>query len=110
MYPDGVGQLVEGWSKNMAAGARYVRVSTMLLVVAWLSLCIQAPWYGPAVYTVVVAQLAWMTSRIGRFGVAALALFPIPLAAFIVVFLRSIFLTVARRRVTWKGRDLRPSA
>ena len=106
MYPSGVRSLVEGWSKNLAGGAGKTRALTLLFVVAWISVCIQAPWLGWFVYAAVVVQLAWMAWRIGRFGVVALVLFPIPLAVFLVVFARSAFLTVVRRRVRWKGREI----
>lgn len=110
MYPGGIRQLVEGWSKNLAGGAMRTRLATLVLVVAWLSLCIQAPFLGPWVYAAVLAQLLWMARRIGRYGIAALVLFPIPLTAFLVLFLRSLYLTVVRRRMSWKGREIRPSA
>src|SRR5207248_7246958 len=110
MYPDGVRQMVEGWSKNLAGGASTTPLFSLLLVIAWVSLCIQAPWYGLVVYGLVVVQLAWMARRVGRFGIVALLLFPIPLLVFIAVFARSIYLTVVRRRVTWKGREINPSA
>lgn len=110
MYPSGVRQLIEGWSKNLAGGAGKTRLLTLLLVVAWISVCIQAPWYGPVVYAAVVVQLVWMVRRIGRFGVLAVLLYPIPLAAFLVVFVRSMFLALVRKTVTWKGREIRRAA
>ena len=110
MYPSDVGQLIEGWSKNLAGGAGKTRLLTLLLIVAWISLCIQAPWYGPVVYALVVAQLTWMVRRIGRFGVLAVALFPIPLVAFLALFVRSAFLTIVRKTVTWKGREINRAA
>jgi 4,4'-diaponeurosporenoate glycosyltransferase len=110
MYPEGFRQLLEGWTKNFAGGAGKTRVVTLVLVVAWTSLCIQAPWLGWPVYAAVVVQLAWMARRIGRFGVLALVLFPIPLFAFLALFVRSVFLTVVRRRVMWKGREIKPAA
>ncbi len=123
MYPGGLGQLVQGWSKNMAGGAGATRPATLALVVAWLSVAIQAAWWaarlvltgdgpgrGPwlalAAYVAVAVQLAWMLRRVGRFGVATAALFPLPLAFFLAVFGRSLVLTLVRRRVRWKGRDL----
>jgi 4,4'-diaponeurosporenoate glycosyltransferase len=123
MYPAGLRQLVEGWSKNLAAGADATRRTTVLLVVAWVSVLIQAawwlgrlvatgdgpgggPWFALAVYAAVVAQLTWMLRRVGRFGALTPLLFPIPLAFFLAVFARSAFLTVVRRKVAWKGRDL----
>jgi 4,4'-diaponeurosporenoate glycosyltransferase len=110
MYPEGLRQLVEGWSKNMAGGAGRIRVSALLMVVSWIGLCIQAPWLGWPYYAAVVAQLAWIARRIGRFGIVAVVLYPIPLCAYLVIFVRSIYLTYVRRRVRWRGRDLNPLA
>jgi 4,4'-diaponeurosporenoate glycosyltransferase len=58
------------------------------------------------VYAAVVAQLVWMLRRVGTYGLLTALLFPVPLAFFLVVFARSAFLTVVRRKVAWKGRDL----
>jgi 4,4'-diaponeurosporenoate glycosyltransferase len=79
-------------------------------VVLWIALCLQAPWLGWPFYAAVVVQLAWMARRIGRFGVLALVLYPIPLLAFLAIYVRSIYLTYVRRRVSWRGRDLNPLA
>ena len=106
MYPGGLRQLVDGWSKNIAAGAGATRLPTLVLVVAWVSVLLQAPWLGPVVYAAGVVQLAWMWARIGRFGVLTAVLFPLPLLAFVVIFVRSLLLTLIRRRVPWKGRQV----
>lgn len=45
-------------------------------------------------------------SRIGRFRKSSFALYPIPLAGFIVLFLESIFLRRVLKRVSWKGRRI----
>ena len=119
MYGGGLRQLVEGWSKNFAAGAGSARPLTLLLVVAWVSGCIGAAWYaaaalagrgpvplGPALvaYAAYAAQVWWMLRRIGRFRWWAAAAYVVPLAFFVAVFARSLFLTHVRREVTWRGR------
>ena len=106
MYPGGLRQLIDGWSKNIAAGAGATRPLTVALVVAWVSVLLQAPWLGPFVYAACAVQLAWMWARIGRFGLLTALLFPLPLLAFVVIFLRSLGLTLIRRRVPWKGRQV----
>ena len=119
MYPDGLGHLVEGWRKNFAGGAAGTRKLTLLLVAAWISLCIEAgwglaalAWHGGdppvalAVFGLVAVQLLWMLRRIGTFGMATAVLFPIPLAFFFVLFARSGVDFFFRRRITWKGREL----
>ena len=42
MYPGGFGAMTEGFTKNLAAGAASVRPGTVALVVAWMSLLVQA--------------------------------------------------------------------
>jgi 4,4'-diaponeurosporenoate glycosyltransferase len=113
MYPGGLRQLVEGWSKNIAAGAGSTPLGTLVLTIAWVSVLLQAPWWlatagvaGVVVYALCAAQLAWMFRRVGRFGWWPVVAFPVPLAAFLVVFARSLVLTVVRRRVRWRGRDV----
>jgi 4,4'-diaponeurosporenoate glycosyltransferase len=121
MYPGGVRQLVEGWSKNFAAGAGAARPATLLLVVAWVAGCLSAAGYtgaavvgrGPvplppalAAYAAYAAQVRWMLHRVGRFRWWAAAVYPVPLAFFVAVFARSLFLTHVRREVRWRGRSI----
>ena len=123
MYPLGLGQLVEGFTKNLAAGVGSVRRTTAVLVVAWLSLLVQAT-VAPVrallgegdvvvalgLYAVVAAQVWWMARKVGRFGPVTALAFPLLLATFLFVFLRSVVAT-ARGSVSWRGRRLstRPS-
>ena len=119
MYPGGLAQLVEGWSKNFATGAGAARPTTLALVSVWVSGCISAGWYlgsalagrgavglaaAAAVYVAYAGQLAWMLARVGRFGAATPLLFPLPLAFFLAVFARSLVLTNVRGEVRWRGR------
>lgn len=111
MYPDGVRQLVEGWTKNFASGASTARPLTFALISLWLSGCISATWSLPApaaaaVYLAYVAQLAWMLARIGRFGWWPAPLYPLLLVFFLGVFARSIVLTKLRGEVRWRGRTI----
>lgn len=111
MYPEGLGQLVEGWTKNFATGATSTRPATFVLISLWLSGCISAAWSLPApvaagVYAAYVAQLAWMLRRIGRFGWWPALLYPIPLVFFLAVFARSLVLTHLRGEVRWRGRTI----
>jgi len=120
MYPRGFGQLVEGFTKNLAAGAAAVRPVTVALVVAWITLLVQAavapvraavfgdgwPW-ALALYAVVAGQVWWMARRVGRFGPVTALAFPALLAVFLAVFARSV-LGVVRGSVSWRGRRVVP--
>jgi 4,4'-diaponeurosporenoate glycosyltransferase len=129
MYPHGLRQLVEGWSKNIASGVGDVGAGAPLATlgaVAWVAACVSvaaalvaglagwagggdAPLVAAAAYVLVAAQWWWMLRRLGSFRWWASAGFVVPLAAFVVIFGRSVALTFGRRQVTWRGRaiDLR---
>lgn len=108
MYPVGLGQLVEGWTKNFAGGAAGTRALTLVLVVVWMSGLIGAVVdLEPLLYTGFALQVAVLLRRVGRFWPLTALLYPIPLAFFVGVFLRSVVLTFVRREVAWRGRRVR---
>lgn len=113
MYPEGVGQIVEGWTKNFAGGAAGTRPLTLLLVLAWMSGLIGTAavlpvrgWTHAALYLAFAGQLAVLLRRVGRFSPLTAILYPLPLVFFLLVFLRSLVLTFARRQVRWRGRTI----
>jgi 4,4'-diaponeurosporenoate glycosyltransferase len=118
MYPDGLGQLVEGFTKNLSAGLGSIRRMTALLVVAWSTLLVQAS-VAPVrtlaagdvgtglaaalLYLVVAVQVWWMGRQVGRFRPMTSVLFPVSTALFLFVFARSVVAS-ARGSVSWRGR------
>ena len=118
MYPDGFGQLVEGFTKNMASGVEAVRRTTTAVVVAWLTLLVQAA-AAPlvalltgdgglaaiALYAGVALQLWWMGRRLGRFGPLVALAFPVSVVVFLAVFVRSVWAT-RTGSVSWRGRRI----
>jgi 4,4'-diaponeurosporenoate glycosyltransferase len=119
MYPEGLGQLVEGWTKNFAVGAGATPPLRLLAIVIWVTavgsaafsvvdvvrgaLPATAAWI---LYVLFVGQLFLMFRQVGRFRVLTSVLFPIPLAFFLAVFVRSLWSTHVRRSVTWRGRSI----
>lgn len=123
MYPAGIGQLVEGWSKNIALGAAATKPWAAAGAAVWVAAGASAaaaglvglarwaagggvPWVGIAAWVLVAAHLAWVLRRLGRFRWWASVVFVVPLAAFVTIFARSAVLTLARRRVRWRGRSI----
>jgi 4,4'-diaponeurosporenoate glycosyltransferase len=121
MYPDGVRQLAEGWTKNLASGVQLVDPVSATIAVWWVSACL---WLTAvalrlaaigdqrdialalACWTAVAVELRWMWRRVGSFGWWAALLYPISIAAFVGLFIRSAWTTVVRRRVRWSGRAI----
>jgi 4,4'-diaponeurosporenoate glycosyltransferase len=105
MYPGGPAELIEGWSKNIASGATATRPSTAVMIFLWITGAFTALAH-PASWAAYAAQLVWMLRRVGSFGAATGILYPLPLAAFVLLFARSAFLAFARGEVRWKGRTI----
>ena len=128
-YPGGWRQLVAGWTKNIASGASSAAARASGATVLWVSahhavavgallswLHVLTGWGGPlttghtVVWTAAYVALAWQLRTVlrgvGTFRWWTWALFPVPLLAFDVVFARSLALTVVRRSVRWRGRDV----
>ena len=122
MYPGGLAQLVEGWTKNIAAGAGLSPPWALVGSIAWVSSCVAvalagvqglASWAAgdagdlagaAAAWTAVALELRWMLARVGTWRWWTPWLFPVPLVAFLAVFARSLVVTLVRREVTWRDR------
>jgi 4,4'-diaponeurosporenoate glycosyltransferase len=118
MYPNGIRELIDGWSKGFATGARMARIPLLMATIAWVGSGISATvsaigaissmhntaiiWWTLA-YLAYAVQVQWMASRVGTFKWYTALLFPVSLLFFVVVFFRSVFLISIRRSVRWKG-------
>ena len=120
MYPRGVRPLVEGWTKNLATGAGAAPLAATLLVTAWVAALLGSAGLiaglaarggigvlaAAGVYTAMVAQLAWMARRVGRFGWWPVVAYPVPILAFVAMFGWSVVRTHVLGSVTWRGRRI----
>jgi 4,4'-diaponeurosporenoate glycosyltransferase len=128
-YPGGIRQLADGWTKNIASGASAAAPGATVATVLWVGahhavavgavlalLAAVSGWgsslsYGdPAVWALGWVGFAWqlrsILRRVGSFRWWTWVLFPLPLLAFDVLFARSAALTVVRRSVRWRGREV----
>jgi 4,4'-diaponeurosporenoate glycosyltransferase len=123
MYGEGPAQLVEGWSKNLAAGAAGAHPVAVGAACVWVIAHILASFEFVRVIVVVaqgrrprasallvaagtVIHQRRLLRHVGSFRLAAVAVFPVPLAVFVFTFARSLYLTVVRRKVRWKRRTI----
>jgi 4,4'-diaponeurosporenoate glycosyltransferase len=114
MYPEGWGQLVEGWTKGFASGAGQTPPVLLLAIILWLGglafapfglLVGGAPGLWLAIYGLCAAQVGWLLHRAGSFHWWVALLYPAPLWFFFAVFARSVWRS--GKTVSWKGRDIR---
>jgi 4,4'-diaponeurosporenoate glycosyltransferase len=113
MYPNGLGELVQGWTKGFASGAGQTPRGTLFLIVAWMIGLMLAPLGGwvtgdwlrwGAVYLMCAAQVGWFGRQVGAFRWYSSLLYPVPLIFFFAVFAWSA--ARSGKTVRWKGRDL----
>jgi len=110
MYPNGLSELVDGWTKGFASGAGQTAKPAMLLIVAWLTGMMLPlgllPFSDAAslLYLLFAAQLGVIFRQVGAFRWYTAAFYPVPLIFFFVVFALSVLRS--GRRVTWKGRTI----
>ena len=110
MYPNGLRELIAGWTKGFAAGAGQTPGGTLLALVAWMSGLMLAPlgwllfggWSWGFVYLLCAAQVAWLSRQVGTFRWYTALLYPVPLVFFFGVFTWSALRS--GKRVAWKGR------
>ncbi|MEX0846510.1 MAG: glycosyltransferase [Ilumatobacteraceae bacterium] len=108
MYPDGVGQLVEGWTKGAGIGVDATPWWALVCTAGWVTSLsggwLTSPWFAVAS----LVQLFAFARRAGAFRWWAVLLFPVAVAFFVIVLGRSLWRRLTRRTVTWKGRELVP--
>ena len=110
MYPDGGRPLWQGWTKNLAAGAASQPPLRAALVGLWVTGGLSAARRAgrdPAGYALFALQHAVLFRRVGRFGAATAAAWPVPLGAFVAMFAVSAARRLTGRPASWRGREVR---
>lgn len=111
MYPNGLRELVEGWTKGFASGAGQTPKARLLLIVAWMIglmlpvVLLPFTVWAAVAYALCAAHVGWVSRQVGAFRWYAAALYPVPLIFFFAVFTRSALRS--GKQVTWKGRAIR---
>lgn len=113
MYPNGLGELIQGWTKGFASGAGQTPRGTLLLIVAWMIGLMLAPLVGSvtgdwlpwgAAYLLCAVQVAWFSRLAGAFRWLTAFLYPVPLIFFFLIFAWSVLRS--GKPVHWKGRQI----
>ena len=113
MYPNGLRDLIQGWTKGFASGAGQTPRGTMFLIVVWMIGLMLVPqaWLMTGdwlrwgtVYVLCAAQVACFSRQVGAFRWSSALLYPLPLIFFMALFAWSV--ARSGRRVSWKGREI----
>ncbi len=104
MYPDGLGQLVRGWTRSIATGARSTRWWWAAATLIWVWSLAGGWLAAPIVYPLSAVQVWVLGRRAGSIHPLTAVLYPLAVLVFVVIFLRSVLAVLLHRDVTWKGR------
>ncbi|KAF5088773.1 4,4'-diaponeurosporenoate glycosyltransferase [anaerobic digester metagenome] len=122
MYGGGLGDLIDGWTKNQAAGVARTPLFLIVLVFFWITAAASAPLYlvlclvwqqwlwgaiMTACYGIWVLELTRIARQIGSFSVIGITCYPLLLLFYLVIFLRSLVKKIMGRPVIWKDREIR---
>jgi 4,4'-diaponeurosporenoate glycosyltransferase len=106
MYPEGLRQLVQGWTRSIATGARFTPWWLSIAVALWVW-SLAGGWLAePIVYPLSALQFWVLGRRAGSMHALTAALYPLAVAVFVVIFVRSLIAMMFRRDVTWKQRSV----
>jgi len=118
MYPNGIRELIEGWSKGFAIGASKTHLPMLLAITAWIGGGIGSVIYlieavfnmntslifsWASLYALYAIQIYWMMFRVGTFKFYTALFYFVFLLFFVGVFLHSFFLIFIKKSVIWKG-------
>lgn len=121
MYPDGLVNLTNGWSKAYATGAGNTPPAVLFPIILWLAAGLGAPLSfvlrlggafpgTPLPFAIITAVYALVACRmfrmVGRFSFLTALVYPLPLLFHFAVFVRSFFYKKTGRTVTWKSRQV----
>lgn len=110
MYPGGLGEVIEGWSKGFASGAKGGSKQALWTVILWMiglmgcaiGLLVARDPVWLLLYLAYALQVALLGRKVGSFPPLLGLVYPLPLIFFFLVFTRSAM--KSGRDVTWKGR------
>ncbi|WP_448522518.1 glycosyltransferase [Pseudothermotoga sp.] len=111
MYPQGFGQLLEGFSKNMALGASSSG-AMFFLVLLWMVGLYSAAgnllFFPYSLYYFLFAMQIYLLSRkTGDYTIADAFLYFVHYLFFLLVFFVSLYKVIFLKSVEWKGRKIR---
>ncbi|WP_373483246.1 glycosyltransferase [Acetobacterium sp.] len=122
MYGGGLRQLIQGWTKNQAAGVAKTPLLILVLVFFWITASASAPlylvlslvwqqWLWSAIlaagYGIWVLELHRIARHIGSFSMIDIVCYPLLLLFYLLIFLRSLAKKILGRPVIWKDREIR---
>ncbi|RKD73618.1 4,4'-diaponeurosporenoate glycosyltransferase [Sinobaca qinghaiensis] len=113
MYEARLIDVVQGWSKSFASGAKtaslWLTAANVIWITAVVSFFVNSPeagWWSLAGYLAIALWLYKTLRDIGNFRWFDALLFPVYFVFFVCIFMYSLLKTFFFKKATWKGRNI----
>lgn len=119
MYEEGIGQLVEGWTKNLATASQSTHRAVMALIQGWIFgvimvvvavvLSISSPLLivSSLLYVAYGVHMYVLVRRAGNFHLMIMLAYPLYVLFFTCIFMYSLYRTHVLHSVMWRGRKIK---
>lgn len=107
MYDRGIGQIVEGFVKNLASGGSKASPLAVAGVALWFVFLCSPLVVGIGWYVACVAQVYVLSRVVGKFGIVHALIYPVHVVFFLTVLYASLWRRFVVRSVSWKGRSIK---
>lgn len=111
MYPNGIGHIFEGISKNISLGAHTVSFIEFIIAFIWFAAMIASVQYIPSIlniyrYFLYVLVIFALSRTIGDYKIYDALLYPVHFTLTLIIFIFSFYKGIFRKKVNWKGREI----
>jgi 4,4'-diaponeurosporenoate glycosyltransferase len=104
MYTDGAAGVARGFTRSIGAGLGRTDPLVTVLAVAWCASLGGGLFVSPWLWLPSAVQVLVLSRRAGRYGPVGAALYPLHLAFFTAMVVRSVALRALGGSVEWRGR------
>lgn len=117
MYPGGFKESVSGWSKSFATGAILIGIFNMMMISLFIT-GVFGSFFRPLItfntlylneiilYFLTGFVVYFIGRKVGSFSILTIILYPFQALYFVLVFLVSLYNTLFKKKVSWRGRDI----
>jgi len=117
MFPEGFRQMSDSWTKAFAQGASESGSAVLACSAVWIAsfwvgaiaLIVPSTWATASfvsTYLLFSLQLFWFARRVGNYHIVACLIYPLPLAYYCAIFVRSALRRAAGLKTAWRGREV----
>lgn len=120
MYPEGLSQLIQGWTKSFTYGAKVTHSLVMFSIVLWvmstyliligfidgvMGMDLTYPAVILTAYLLHSLQFRWLMNKVGQFPWWTMLFSLIYISAFLLLYLWGVIQVYLLRKVKWRGRE-----